>query len=457
MFFIAWFLVYNLYIVKLRLLLIFLISSAVIVALALPIYRFIKPYLPFRNYLLGEEKPITYMILLGNDSEARANGGFAGSYAKITLTSDLKSGSFLNLPTNINPDISFQDIYVPNGQLQGYVTPPAPIETSFQHGTWQLANADWEPDFPASAKAIRWFMEKGKETNPDILAIVNLTTIKEIVDQAGPFKVSEYEATISPENLYLFLQGKAEVGFFPGSTQKKDALTAVGKAFVKHLFELPLNKKIAIVRLVYKDLINQNIVVNSTNETFQKLLSQNNFTGQLFSNSYDTYLLVESNLGANKANAYVKRNTTHKIKFIDNSVHHSLTINFVNSSPEANPNPPYHYGGNYIAYLRFYIPENAQDINIDRLGATPSATLKIPSTDRSDARHIYNLTEIGFFHTTLNGQDSSVTISYKLPLPDPKIYSFVVLKQHGFRSSPQDIFLNEKHYKTTLENDFFLP
>ncbi|KKS31072.1 MAG: hypothetical protein UU94_C0019G0001, partial [Candidatus Collierbacteria bacterium GW2011_GWB2_42_12] len=140
----------------------FLILSLILslfIIISLPLTRFIKPYLPFTNYLLGINKPVSYLILLGNDAEMRANGGFAGSYAKLIA----------NYPKF---ELSFQDIYVPNGQLKGYVTPPAPIQEAFKHGSWELANADWEPDFPTTATTLRWFMEKGGEINPDNLLIL---------------------------------------------------------------------------------------------------------------------------------------------------------------------------------------------------------------------------------------------------------------------------------------------
>ncbi|KKS62944.1 MAG: hypothetical protein UV28_C0003G0042 [Candidatus Collierbacteria bacterium GW2011_GWE2_42_48] len=274
----------------------FLILSLILslfIIISLPLTRFIKPYLPFTNYLLGINKPVSYLILLGNDAEMRANGGFAGSYAKLIA----------NYPKF---ELSFQDIYVPNGQLKGYVTPPAPIQEAFKHGSWELANADWEPDFPTTATTLRWFMEKGGEINPDNLLILNLTTIKKVLDVVGTFTVPEYDAQITPDNLYLFLQGKTEMNFFPGSTQKKDTLTAVGLSFKKEILNLPLNKKVKVSKIMYQDLVNQNIVINSTDENFQNFLEKKNFAGQLVSSSPDTYLLIETNLGANKANAYIQ-------------------------------------------------------------------------------------------------------------------------------------------------------
>ena len=407
----------------------------------IPLAKTIKPFLPFTNYLLGLDKTTSYLILLGNDTEMRANGGFVGSYAKLLLspspTRSLLEGGF---------DLSFQDIYVPNGQLKGYVTPPKPIQQAFQHGSWELANADWEPDFPTTATTLRWFFVKGNEINPDNLVLLNLSTIKKILHLVGSFSVPEYGSELTPDNLYLFLQGKAELNFFPGSTQKKDALTAVGSALAKKILALPFKQKIEIAQILYTDLQNQNIVINSLNSDFQKLLESQNFAGKLETNTPDTYLLVETNLGANKSSAYISRQTEHQINFQDNKTQHQAKIQFTNSSPEANPNPPFHYGGDYIVYLRFYLPASAQDIRI----ASGSSMIKITPAPK------FGLTEIGFWHTTPALTQTNLTLSYILPVPKAG-YSLTLLKQHGLVSSPQTITLNNRLYTTPLTTDFILP
>lgn len=415
-----------------RFLIISIFLSLFLVVLV-PYARLIKPLLPFTNYLLGLEKPTSYLVLLGNDAEMRANGGFVGSYAKVNL-------SYPKI------DLSFQDIYVPNGQLKGYVAPPTPVQEAFQHGSWELANADWEPDFPTSATSIRWFLEKGNEISPDNLVLLNLTTIKKIVDIIGSFDVPEYSANITPDNLYLFLQGKAELNFFPGSTQKKDALTAVGSALYQKFQTLPFTQKIKIAQVIYQDLKNQNVFVNSTNQAFQSYLESQNYAGRLSSASPDTYLLVETNLGANKANAFVSRETSHTISFQDSQTTHQITLKLTNSSPESNPNPPYHYGGNYIAFLRFFVPPNAENIKVTPESVNQTVTL----TPK------YGLLEIGLWQTTPAQNQTVLNLSYTLPISASQ-YSLTLLKQHGLVTSPQTILLNGKTYRTELKNDFRTP
>ncbi len=481
------------------------------------VLAFFRPFLPFAPYLLGSEKPTTYLVLLGNDAEMRANGGFTGSYAKINISStSLDSLSsrvlefFLENPIpKPTMELNFQDIYVPNGHIAGqYVEPPFPIQQAFGHGTWELANADWEPDFPSSAKSIRWFMEKGREINPDNLVLLNLTTIKKILGIVGSFPVPQYQATLTPDNLYLFLQGKAEVNFFPGSTQKKDALTAVGQAYIKRIKSLPLLQKIKIAQIIYSDLQNQNILVHSKDTAFQNFLISQNFAGVFEPKALDTFSIIETNLGANKSNAYVTRQTSHNISMpSDNSVipgltrnpsnnstektiHHSATIKFSNSSIEANPNPPIHYGGNYIAYIRLYIPKDAQNIQLTRTPEgkppldLPPPIIESPKIPQSgydsaaiqaqsnnyDQKATYGLTELGFWHTTTAGNESTIDLEYDVLLdssrscegrnPSNKIpcsYSLAILKQHGIVTSPQTINLFGATHTTDLSRSFYLP
>ena len=454
---------------------------AVFIILLIPQATTIKPFLPFANYLLGVANPTSYLVLLGNDTEMRANGGFAGSYAKLSLSTKLTN----NFALITNNSLDFQDIYVPNGQLAGHVTPPEPIQQAFGHGTWELANADWEPDFPTAAQNIRWFLDKGKEINPDILAIINLTTIKQVLNIVGSFPVPEYAANITPENLYLFLQGKTETNFFPGSTQKKDTLTAVGQALIKKSKSLSLSKKLTIAHILYTDLINQNIMIHSSNTSFQAFLEQKKLAGVLSPEAFDTYSLIETNLGANKANQFVSRSTTHTITHSSSStIRHQVTAHFTNSSPSANPNPPVHYGGNYIAYLRFYIPTYAQNISLTRTpeGKPPlpeeldTTTSTVNAKSASDAaiytngttgpkcemsnvkcKISYGLTEMGFWHTTPAGGESTISLAYDLLLPQSIEYSLAILKQHGLATSPQTVDLFGNHYSSGLRHSFRLP
>ena len=429
-----------------------------------------------------------------------------GSYAKI----------------NKNPfSISFQDIYVPDGQINGHVQPPAPIQQAFGQGWYKLRDANWDPNFPTSAKTIRWFFEKGKEINPDVLIAINLSTIERILKITGPIAIEPLGITLESSNISLVLQNNIQENFFPGSTNKKDLITSAGQTLTQKFFSLSTRQKFKIVKTLYQDLKNQEILINATDSKLQAFLEKKDLAGQLkptpcsnprgwswrtpgvSSCLSDTVAIVESNLGSNKANGYVTRNTTHTVSRgptlagatpdiggagplgqkaeggsnpNENFITHQITIEYTNTSPSENPEPPNHHGGNYINYLRFYIPLSATNILIFQgptlAGAATAAGplgQKAEGGSNPEINNNHNFQEIGFFHTTPFQATSSTTISYQLPIKGfssdsgpagtssdvaPINYQLSILKQPGIINSPQTMNIFGKTQTTNLSTNY---
>lgn len=411
-----------------------------------------KPYLNFKDYFYGKGEPTTYLILLQNDTEMKTNGGFFGSYSVVTADNGVFS-------------TRFQDIYVPDGQLPGHVDPPNPIQAAFKTGAFKLRDSDWDPDFPHSATAIRWFFTKGKEVNPDVLITLSLTDIKKIIEIVGDFSVPEYNTIVTADNVYSLLQNQAELNFFPGSTQKKDALTATGRALISRLQSLSVNQKLQIARQILDSLNNQNILVNSLNSELQQALVSSGWGGELTPSPCakdnclsDTFVLIQANMGANKSNCCTTSQTNHTIRQENQSIIHEVQLTFQNASPKENGDPPRFYGGNYISYLRFYIPKEAHDIKVFAEPTLPQTLLDYPTpystiSGQLDQTERYGFKEIGFFHITKALTTSTVNLSYQLRFHPNQPYELHLLKQHGLHRSPQLINIFGDVYQTDLSSD----
>ncbi len=409
---------------------------------------------PFRNYLIGEGKKITYLVLLQNDFELRANGGFSGSYAVI----EMEKGRW---------KMRFEDIYTPDGQLNGYVAPPPPIQAAFRKGGYLLRDSDWEPDFPLSATTMRWFFEKGGEVNPDILVTLPFSTVREIIGILGSVKVPEYNLTINNDNIYDFLQSESEVDFFAGSTQKKDAITAVGRAVFGQARHLSWKAKIRLAHLILEELKRQNMVVHSLSDEFEQKLLFLEFGGELKPIRAedtvvgDTVGLIEVNLGANKANCCLLRQTEHVVSESGEKIKHTIVAWFENKSGKENPSPPDFYGGNYLSFLRFYVPIEASNIKVEAEPTYPNELIGYPlpvDTARKTGEVVetmrFGFKEIGFFHLTKAGTRSRVELSYQLLIGNEVSYQLMIFKQNGVRQSPQVIDIFGKKSVANLENDF---
>lgn len=271
-----------------------------------------------------------YIILLQNNNELRASGGFMGSYAKLKF----RQGVLV--------DAKISDIYNPDGQLIGYVEPPPPVKKAFDFGGWKLRDSNWDIDFTKAAPQIAWFFEQGLEPTDGIIAI-NLSLIQKILQVTGPID------GVSDRNIWTLAQTKAEENFFPGSTQKQDFLGGVGRSLLGELMNLK------VLMVVYQELRNKQILVWMKDPSVQKIVQTKFWDGSL-GESTDGYLyIVDSNLGANKANCCVTRQVMEEI----NDSQTKLTITYKNDNEFKDPKPPVFWGGDYINYVRVVIPANS--------------------------------------------------------------------------------------------------
>lgn len=323
----------------------------------------------------GAKPSGNYIVLLQNNNELRATGGFMGSYARLL------------------PQLQISDIYTPDGQLPGHVEPPAPIQKAFQNGEWRLRDSNWDPDFTVAAPKIAWFFEQGGEKKIDGLIAINFDFIRDWLAILGSVKTTDYPETINAQNLYELAQKHAEFNFFPGSTQKRDFLGSVGKAILKKSQEANIFQKIKFANLIYKNLQQKQILLWFKDK-------KNSFDGSLGTPLGNYFYLVESNLGANKANCCITRKVVQEI----NGDQEKITIYFKNDSQFENPLPPVFWGGNYIGYHRIIIPATAEVQNPEKYDIEIRDKLKIvgfwltvPAQKTATAEIVYGLKNINNF------------------------------------------------------------
>lgn len=362
---------------------------------------------------------LKYTFLLQNNMELRATGGFMGSYTQF----DFKNGELVNY--------KIQDIYVPDGQLIGHVNPPAPITESFKTGFWKLRDANWNPDFPKAVKDIAWFFKKGNEPIGDSLVAINLSVVEDLIEIIGPIYVPDYNQEINASNLYSIAQSEAETNFFPGSTQKKDFLGALTRQLIIKMEKLDKIKYLEILECILENLDKKNIQIYFEDLQLQEIIEINNWSGKIFFDkeegiNNDYQFVVESNLGANKANCCVIRQNYQKVE--DKGDHYKiyLEINLENQSVNANPNPPKDWGGDYRNYLRIYLPERArvEEIRLNDVGLDSDVDKKYLKEK--------GLNEYGFFANVPHKERAKIVVFYLLPKEKLKgKYKLQIQKQSG--------------------------
>ena len=83
--------------------------------------------------------------------------------------------------------------------------PGARTTTSWARQPWQLADANWSPDFPTSAREAIRSTGTSRRTRIDGVIAINTYTIDELLEVTGPITVPDYDVTIAPGETTLKL------------------------------------------------------------------------------------------------------------------------------------------------------------------------------------------------------------------------------------------------------------
>lgn len=385
----------------------------------------IAPSLPT---LLSADSSSTYLILLQNNMELRPTGGFIGSLA----LAQINNGTLIELEV--------YDVYSADGQLDGYVEPPAEIKEYLGENNWYLRDSNWDPDFPTTARRAEWFLSKTLAVEPSATIAINLFTIQDLLRTLGAVSLPDYQEEITADNLFERAEFHSEIDFFPGSTQKKEFLAALTDAIFLRLQESDESTLFGSLSALYNSLESQDTMISHLDPSAGSSLSKNNWSGQILEPScppdlgdcyQDSLMLNDANVGINKANYFVNRSVNLDISVLPTrELTHTLHITYENTAT-SHTWP----AGNYKNYQRIYLPANIDDLTIlvggERLGSSDY------SRDLSSSHTI-----IGHLLTVPINSSLELEITYttttKLETEDPT-YHFFWQKQPG--THPHDISL----------------
>lgn len=383
-----------------------------------PVVRWCTNGLPFVDQLPELLNNRTYIVLLQNNKELRPTGGFMGSYVRLRFA----GGGLASMDV--------VDIYQPDGQLPGHVEPPYPVAEAFGQGWWKLRDANWDPDMASAAATVRWFLQQGGETRVDGMVGVNLDLMKEWLGAVGQVNVVTYGETVNADNLYSLAQKYAEASYKPNSTSKRDFLGAVGTALVEKTKAAGVVTEMKLAKTIWQELKSGQMWVWMADPGLEQVIENKRWGGQLVrgpaaaSGQAGDYLyVVETNLGANKANCCVSRTVAQNISGQSEQV----VIDWKNTSQYPNPVPPVFWGGNYIDYVRVIIPgeSKVQSIKVQDklLRRATAADFALPNSLRyGRSEDMFDveprpggLQSVGFWAVVPAGGSAEAQVVYSTP------------------------------------------
>ncbi len=392
--------------------------------------------------ILGKGKTKTYLILFQNNMELRPTGGFIGSFGILTFD----GGRITDLTVN--------DVYSADGQLNGHVEPPIPIKQYLGEANWWLRDSNWDPDFPTSAKRAEWFLDKEMGKTVDGVVAIDLYLVKEILKYTGPVFLSDFNEEISSANLYEKTQEEVHENFFPGSRKKQSFLTALSRSLLSEISKLKTDQKTGILRSFYNALNGRHLQVFMHNSNIQSSIASLMWDGSVAvpvcgEGCYADFVgSVEANLGVNKSNYFIERKQEIFITTVPNRVERTLNITLKNVS-----NPALGPSGIYKTYLRIIVPK---DTEIGPLDIYTGATREKLNPDISEVK---GWKEIGVWLEVMSTQTKKLEFKWATTYPEGNLYSkygLYIRKQAGVGDDPISLTVNGKNvYNSTLSGDFF--
>ncbi len=139
--------------------------------------------------LLGMDRPKTYLVLVQNNHELRATGGFSAAIGRITLDQGKLT------------ELDFADSYEVYRADGMYPPAPAAMQEYMNIPVLVMRDANWSPDLPTAAKVAEALYKSDIGIEIDGIVTVDLHAVRRIFSALGELQVAGFDDPITGENI----------------------------------------------------------------------------------------------------------------------------------------------------------------------------------------------------------------------------------------------------------------
>ncbi|MFA5420405.1 MAG: DUF4012 domain-containing protein [Patescibacteria group bacterium] len=281
---------------------------------------------------LGYPEEVSYLVLFQNNNELRPTGGFIGSYGILKIRSGeiikMESNDVYHLDMPASLDKTFQAI------------PPEPIKSYLGVNRWFMRDANWYPDFPDSAKNIKWFYERemlasgrGHETE-DLLAVIAITPrmVTDLLYLTGPVKVEGN--SYDKDNFIDVLQYEVEVSFRDDDISEWDRKNIIGdiiEEMKNKLFSMSSEKWSELLNVFNENIERKNLMVYVFDDYKRNITSSFNWGGEIKKSNSDFVMVVDANLAAFKTDRVMEKSISYKLDQEGGIIRSNLRTSYKNN------------------------------------------------------------------------------------------------------------------------------
>lgn len=248
--------------------------------------------------ILGWDAPKRYLVLAQNPAELRPTGGFIGTYGIVTFDKGRIT------------ERKFEDVFKLDVDREyPYVQPPDALDGHLLGGqSWQLADANWSPDFPTAAQ-VALALYTNESGDADIHGVVGLTTyaIDSLLAVTGPVRVDLYDTTVRSGETTLVALQQTRQEPVPG-VNRKAFLDAFAAELLDSLLALPPKQWTKVLDQLQVIGRERTAMIWLADEDAQSLISDLGWDGSVGHDSGDFVYVVDANVApVSKLNAVTSR------------------------------------------------------------------------------------------------------------------------------------------------------
>lgn len=255
----------------------------------------------------GAHEAQTYLLVVQNSDELRATGGFISAFGLI----EVKNGGVVRFEV--------QDSYAVDNFSVTYPPPPDPISTYMLSGYWVPRDANWSPDFPTAARKIAELYTLSTGVAVDGVVAIDQMALVMLLGGLGPVNVSGASEPVSAQNVIAWMQRSWEPDPAEGASgewwvQRKDFMKNLGSAMLDQVMGMDdggalMQTAVASLQAMQAG----HIQFFSFDAAAQTALERAGLDGAVRLLPGDFLLVVDTNMGFNKADATVKRQMQYQV------------------------------------------------------------------------------------------------------------------------------------------------
>ena len=403
--------------------------------------------------LFGMDGSRLYLVLAQNETELRPTGGF------------ITAAGYVGLDHGRVITMEMRDSYGFDDFSKEYPWPPEPIREYMAADMWLLRDANWSPDFPSSAQTAADLFKVGTGLQVDGVVALDQFLIQYLLEALGPIDVPTDQGVqqVAAGNFREWMYQRWE----PDAGQRQDHdWWLKRKSFVSDLTQSLRTKLeqmkdanlLPVAKALYRALMEKHLAIYSQDHAVADQLGPLGWDGHVDRTYPDYLMVVEANIGFNKASASIERQLSYQLELEPGGKGNaSVALIYQNKSrvgsdscdPASRYDPVYTAMMNrcYWNYLRLIVPSTAVLKSAPDTIVSGKYLLRgQPSTGSTDAEPMGENRQ-SWGHLFLIEPGGKVNLEYVYELPAAAVdqgdglwtYRLKLQKQPGLRRLPSSV------------------